>query len=81
MHTGIELVDPSTAGLERMTKAQLIEFIHAQAAFYQAVERETHNTNIERSKIQLRLNKAEERLEQARAMLDAAIDRWYEYDD
>ena len=59
--------------LNRMTKSQLIEKILAVA-----LEAKIATNNAK--DMQTKLDKSEAYVEQARAMIEAVMNRWYEYD-
>ena len=62
-----------SAKLMKMTKAELIEKFAIAAC-----ESEVNKKKCE--KLQTKLDKAEEYIEQARAMIEAIMERWYHYD-
>jgi hypothetical protein len=59
--------------LMRLTKKQLIERYCVNTC-------ELHLANKKAVEVQTKLDKAEAYVEQARAMLEAVMERWYEYD-
>lgn len=85
---GLMLVDPDVANLDKKSKKQLIEFIYLQTRFYNTVgdgiiqvEEEKRALEKEVDAQRDKVSQSEEKNCQARAMIEAIMERWYDYDD
>jgi len=78
-------INPEITGeLERMTKKELIERIYILALDAGMANKKLEQTEKEAKnkidELQTKLAKAKAYVEQGRAMINAVMDRWYEYD-